>query len=402
MTKHGRPLVPAKAETPKDQKRIVSGLNSRHHGNRLASGDAELLTASPPIEARALFAPFVKEQSIIIAVSGGPDSMALLWLAARWRASRKSGPQLIAVTIDHGLRPESASEAKAVKRFAGDHGVTHRTMRWSGAKPKTGLQEAARAARYALLAKAAAKTGARCVLTAHTLDDQAETVLMRLLRGSGLAGLQAMTAMSPYPGEAGLVLARPLLSIPKTRLIATLRKANISYADDPSNRDPRHTRVRLRTLMPMLVEEGLSARRLALLAGRLQRAEAALRSAVAQALDQVSLAPWGESGRIVFDRGRLHALPAEIGLRLLGRAIAHVGDEGPVELGKLETLFEGLQAAEAPFRRTLAGAMITVLPAEVVIERSPPRRRSPEPAANPGRRPLTTGKTQSAERLRTR
>ncbi len=414
MTKHGLPLVPAngsaqraarehaQAGTQKDKRHIVSSLDSSLCGNKQTPQDTAAAAPLSLVEARAMFAPFVKEKSIIIAVSGGPDSTALLWLAARWRASRKAGPDIIAVTIDHGLRAEAAGEARAVKRFARELGVLHQTLHWSGAKPTTGLQEAARTARYRLLAKAAAKSGACYVLTAHTLDDQAETVLLRLLRGSGVSGLQAMAATAPYPGEQELVLARPLLSIPKARLIATLDKAGIPYADDPSNRDPRHTRVRLRSLMPALLEEGLSARRLALLAVRLQRAEAALRSAVAEAMERVSLTPWDQGSRIVFDRGRFLSLPAEIGLRLMGRAIDRVGQEGPVELGKLEALFEALLAADASFRRTLAGAMITLLPAQVVIEPAPPRRRPPESPPAAGRRPLTTGKTQSAKRLRTR
>lgn len=332
-----------------------------------------------PVEARELFAPFAKEKSIVVAVSGGPDSTALLWLAARWHASRKSGPAIVAVTIDHGLRAESTREAKTVKRLAHEIGVIHHTLRWNGAKPKTGLQEAARDARYALLARAAIKAGARYVLTAHTLDDQAETVLLRLLRGSGLSGLQAMQAMSRYPDRRELVLARPLLTVPKARLIATLQKAGIPFADDPSNRDPRHTRVRLRALMPALVKEGLTARRIAVLAARLQRAEAALRSAVAQASNEVSLTPENGTGRenlrIVFDRNRFRHLPAEIGLRLLGQAIAQVGNEGPVELGKLETLFEALQPDGESLRRTLAGAMISLKSGELVIERAPARRR---------------------------
>ena len=118
--------------------------------------------------------------------------LALLVLAARWRKSLKSGPDMIAVTVDHGLRPESAKEANAVKRQARELGVVHRTLRWTGAKPKTGLQEAAREARYRLLSGEAARSGARMVLTAHTLDDQAETMLLRLSRGSGLSGLAAM------------------------------------------------------------------------------------------------------------------------------------------------------------------------------------------------------------------
>lgn len=343
-------------------------------------------------EARPLFAAFADQKVIVIAVSGGPDSTALLVLVARWRAARKQGPAIVAVTVDHGLRPESKREAKDVERLARSLGVAHRTLRWCGLKPKTGLQEAARNARYSLLAAEAKRAGARHVLTAHTLDDQAETVLLRLLRGSGPAGLQAMTQIAAYPGEPDLVLARPLLSVPKARLVATLAKAGVAFADDASNRDPRHTRPRLRQIMPSLAVEGLTTERLATLAKRLQRVEAALRSAVTQALNDVSLAPWGEGTRIVLDRERYARLPAEIALRLLGQAVAHVGNEGPVELGKLETLFEALRSGRA-FRRTLAGAIVTRLPAEVVIERAPPRRTRPQKPA--GRRipALTTRKT---------
>jgi len=357
-------------------------------------------------EARALFAPFADQPTILIAVSGGPDSTALLWLASRWRASRKTGPELRAVTVDHGLRPQSRREADDVKRFAQGLGIAHRTLRWTGAKPRTGIQEAARIARYALIAREAKAAGAQQVLTAHTLDDQAETVLFRLLRGSGPAGLQAMTERAAYPGESGLVLARPLLSVPKARLVATLRKAQIAFADDASNRDPRFTRPRLRAMMPALSAEGLTAERLAILARRLQRAEAALRHTVAAAAAQVSLTPTnGDAGErlTVFHRGRFSDLPAEVALRLLGEAIGHIGDEGPVELGKLETLFEALRQTPegSAFRRTLAGAMVTVRPVGIVIERAPARRAPGTPAKR--RIPaLTTRKAGPSGEVRTR
>ena len=113
-------------------------------------------------------------------------------LAARWRKALKRGPKLVAITVDHGLRAEARREAAAVKRLARSLGVAHRTLRWTGRKPSTGLQEAARLERYRLLAEAARAANARHVLTAHTLDDQAETVLIRLTRGSGVSGLAAM------------------------------------------------------------------------------------------------------------------------------------------------------------------------------------------------------------------
>lgn len=140
-------------------------------------------------ELNALFRGLEDLPGFVIAVSGGSDSTALLLLATRWAKRLKKPPRLLAVTIDHGLRAEAKAEAASVKRLARQLEVPHRTLRWRGSKPATGLQEAARTARYGLLAQTAARAGLAHVLTAHTLDDQAETVLFRLARGSGLAGL---------------------------------------------------------------------------------------------------------------------------------------------------------------------------------------------------------------------
>src|SRR3954451_11828265 len=224
-------------------------------------------------DAKRLFADWKAAPAIVLAVSGGPDSIAMLWLAARWRRVLKQGPRLIAVTIDHGLRPEAAREAREGQRLAKTLDLPHRTPRWSGAKPKAGLPAAARDARYRLLAKAARAAGATHVLTAHTQDDQAETLLMRMARGSGIAGLAAMARQSQ---REGVVLARPLLDIPKARLLATLKKAGLGFADDPTNRDASFTRPRLRAIMPALAAEGFDARNLARLASRFARANAAL------------------------------------------------------------------------------------------------------------------------------
>src|SRR6476620_7922807 len=224
-------------------------------------------------DAKRLFADWKSAPAIVLAVSGGPDSVALMWLAARWRRALKQGPRLIAVTVDHGLRPEAAREACEVKRLAGTLELPHRTLRWTGPKPRTGLPAAARAARYRLLAQAARAYGATHILTAHTRDDQAETLLMRMLRGSGIAGLAAMARESE---RDGLVLARPFLDISKSQLLATLNRAKLGFADDPSNRDTSFTRPRLRRLMPVLAAEGGDTRNLVRLASRLARANAAV------------------------------------------------------------------------------------------------------------------------------
>jgi tRNA(Ile)-lysidine synthase len=325
-------------------------------------------------EANALFAGLETAPGLLLAVSGGPDSTALLMLAARWVKRLKRPPRLIAVTVDHGLRAESAREATTVKRLSARFGVPHRTLRWSGAKPRTGLQQAARIARYRLLAEAAVRVGFAHIVTAHTLDDQAETVLLRLARGSGLTGLAAMARGTPLFGERSILLVRPLLGIPKARLLATLAAAKIAFADDASNRDPRFTRARLRTILPALAREGLDARRLSLLAWRVRRAEAAIEFAVHAARLALSPGPWEPQGPVAFDSERFATLPAEVGLRLLGRAIGHTGDEGPVELAKLEALYAALHDASGRLRRTLAGALITLTQDRLTIERAPRRR----------------------------
>jgi tRNA(Ile)-lysidine synthase len=306
-----------------------------------------------------------------------------MWLMARWRAGLGTGPALVAVTVDHGFRAEAAAEARGVARLAHALGVGHRTLQWTGRKPATGLQEAARLARYRLLAEAARAAGAPAIVTAHTQDDQAETVLFRMARGSGLTGLAGMRSAGPLPGGAGLRLLRPFLSVPKARLVATLAAASVTFAEDPSNRDPRFARPRLRTLLPALAEEGLDAERLALLADRLARAEAALAAAADAACAALVIR---QGRRLVLPSDAFLRLPDEIGLRVLGRVVAEAGDEGPAALGKLETLHAGLRSAfrsgSARFRRSLAGALVTLTAEFLAVERAPPRRS----------RALTTGR----------
>jgi tRNA(Ile)-lysidine synthase len=342
-----------------------------------AADDARPIAAA---EARSLFSDLADHPVLIVAVSGGPDSTALLLLLARWREPLRRGPKLVAVTIDHGLRPESRREAVAVKRLARSLGVAHRTLRWAGRKPRSGLQRAARDARYRLLASAAKSAGAHHVLTAHTLDDQAETVLIRLARGSGVSGLAAMAREASWPGAegSGLTLVRPLLTVPKSRLIATLGAVKSPYAEDPSNLDPKFTRARLRALMPALAREGLGPRRLAMLARRVRRSEAAIEAAVDDAAARLAPGSWPAHGPVVISVQQFSRLPEEVALRLLGRAIGQAGDEGPVELAKLETLAAAVLWAPPgeSLRRTLAGAQITLARGCLTIVRAPPRRRA--------------------------
>ena len=359
-------------------------------------------------DAKRLFADWKAVPAIVLAVSGGPDSVALMWLAARWRRGLSRGPRLVAVTVDHGLRKEAAREARDVKRLARALDVEHRTMRWRGTKPKTGLPAAARIARYELLARAARACGARHVLTAHTRNDQAETLLMRLLRGSGIAGLSAMARQSE---RDGFLLARPLLHLPKARLIATLSRAKIDFADDPTNRDTNFTRPRIRALLPALAAEGGDVRALARLASRLARADAAVeiladgaerylalkgshvglpgfgaKTFDAKAFDAKTVDAKTFDAK-TFDATAFAALPEEIRLRLLKRAIDRYGHEGPAELGKVEALLASLDQAVAEsttgrrqrggqtsFKQTLAGALVGLARGRIRIEPAPIRR----------------------------
>jgi tRNA(Ile)-lysidine synthase len=353
-------------------------------------------------EANRLFAPWKGVPALVLAVSGGPDSIALMWLAARWRRALARGPRLIAVTVEHGLRAEAQREARDVKRLARSLDLPHRTLRWTGAKPKTGLPAAAREARYRLLGEVARKSSASHILTAHTRDDQAETLLMRLLRGSGIAGLAAM-ARESRRGE--VVLARPFLDVSKAQLIATLGRAKLGFADDPTNRDLNFTRPRLRALMPALAVEGGDARNLARLASRFGRANAALEVLVDGAERYLALQDGaarhaafdsevfgagslaGGLERIepqTFDAGAFAAMPEEVRLRLLLRAINRCGHEGPAELGKVEGLLAALDRtiAERNARRrpalkqTLAGALVSLIDGRIRVGPAPVRRRT--------------------------
>lgn len=340
-------------------------------------------------DAKSLFADWSTAPALLLAVSGGPDSVALMWLMVRWRRSLARGPRLIAVTVDHGLRPEAAREAREVKRLARELELPHRTLRWSGEKPRTGVPAAAREARYRLLAQAAKAAGASHIVTAHTRDDQAETLLMRLLRGSGIAGLGAMARVTE---RDGIALARPLLDVAKSRLVATLAKAKIAYANDPTNYDTALTRPRLRGLLPALAAEGGDARCLARLATRLSRANAAVEVLADGAERYLALKGHGAlrslHNGVVFDAEAFAGLPEEIRLRLLMRAINRFGHEGPAELGKLEALLAQLDRnstgrsaktggtrQEKPLKQTLAGAVVSLRAGQIRIEPAPARRR---------------------------
>ncbi len=272
-------------------------------------------------------------------------------MAAEW-ASRRSVP-VAAATVDHGLRPESAAEADAVSMLAAKFGVPHKTLVWTGAKPSTRVQERAREARYRLLVGHARAIGSDTIATAHHADDQAETVLLRLLRGSGVAGLAGMEAMSQ---RDGVTIARPLLGLAKSDLVAICSSRGVVFADDPSNTDPRFARPRLRALFERLGDEGLRVNSLVRLARRAAEADEALEKWTGDVEARLGGGP-------IDDARALFAEPIAIVQRVLARRIARVGgrDESRIGLEKIERLALRLGDATANGRAlsvNVGGALI--------------------------------------------
>ena len=205
-----------------------------------------MLTAAVPPDPGTLFSnvDFTGSGAVVVAVSGGGDSLALLFLLHDFLRRLPASPSLLAVTIDHGLRAESSKEAEAVGHLAAAHAIPHRILQWKGTKPATGISAAAREARLALLAEAAREAGAALIFTGHTGDDQAETLAMRRERGEG-RGSAGIAPATLYDNEIWFV--RPLLGTRREALRACLRERGISWFEDPTNQDLRFERARMRS-----------------------------------------------------------------------------------------------------------------------------------------------------------
>jgi tRNA(Ile)-lysidine synthase len=312
----------------------------------------------------APFGPFEPRPLLAVAVSGGADSLALCLLADHWARAR--GGSVIGLTVDHRLRPEAAAEARQVAAWLAAHGIAHRTLAWRPPDGLRNLQAAARTARYALLDAWCRDSACLHLLTAHHREDQAETFLLRLARGSGLDGLASMRA------ERALVhcrLLRPLLPVPHDRLTASLAAQGQAWIEEPSNRDPRYARVRLRSSAALLIREGLTPSRLAATAQRLGRARAALAAAVAELLaEAVVLYP---AGFAWLDATPLSTTPPEIGLRALARLVTTVGGGiYPPRHERLERLF-ALLAEGLATGRTLGGCRFIPKRGAVLVCREP-------------------------------
>jgi tRNA(Ile)-lysidine synthase len=332
--------------------------------------------AVDPLELARLLRPLEAADKLVLAVSGGPDSVALMHLMAQWRLTRAQ-PSIVVATVDHRLRDGSAAEAAAVSRWAGELGFDHQILFWQGEKPKSRLQEAAREARYHLLTGFARDIEATHLVTAHTLDDQAETILFRLANGSGPLGL---IGMRPIVMRAGVAVVRPLLGVTKTWLMGLARSGDWPFFEDPSNHDPRFARTRWRALMPMLAKEGLTERRLVKLSGRI----ADMATALEQLAGQIHAAALIEASptRRLYGLSTIIQQPGAIVTQVLALAVqelngGYTGRFGP-RLERLEALAERLRRAhheDCRFRQTLAGVTISLESGRLSLVPEPARRR---------------------------
>jgi tRNA(Ile)-lysidine synthase len=305
----------------------------------------------PQVE--SLFAPVAGAGRLALAVSGGPDSLALMLLAVRW--ARAAGrPGLIVYSVDHGLRPEASAEVAMVLREAGRLGLPARGLRWDGDKPETGVQAAARKARYRLFAEAMAEDGASYLLTAHHLGDQAETVLMRLAHGSGIEGLRGMDRFARIED---CDVFRPLLGVDPEDLAAVTAEAGLIPVRDPSNSDRHYERVRWRQIMPELAGLGLDLRRLGDFAARMNDADALIAAAAETAF--ASLVHVDAERHAELPHAGFAGLNRAAAVRLLSRVLRIVGgDRKPYALGAVEALYARLLERTALKPTTLHGCLV--------------------------------------------
>ncbi|WP_339647303.1 tRNA lysidine(34) synthetase TilS, partial [uncultured Pelagibacterium sp.] len=288
------------------------------------------------LDPETLFAPLAGRKTIGLAVSGGADSLALMLLYAAWSGTK---PRAIVYTVDHGLRPEAQAEAAMVAREAGKLGLSCRALAWTGDKPSTGRQSAARKARYGLIAQAMDADGAEILLTAHHLRDQAETVLMRLAHGSGVSGLGGIRTFSSVEG---ICVFRPLLGVSPETLATLVARAGLSPAFDPSNADRTYERTRWRDALPGLADLGLAPDRLGKAAERLQRIDAlAIRATDGFIAGHAARDPLGI---VRIEREAFGTADPEIRVRVIERALAGVSGVQSFFLSRIEALAERIAA----------------------------------------------------------
>jgi tRNA(Ile)-lysidine synthase len=364
-------------------------MSPRENGKTPAADKAGRIDAVSPQEivksrAAAKFKDFNTSLPLAIGVSGGSDSMALLRLCADLFGPSK----IVALTVDHGMRPDSNAEAQQVSEWCKTWGVRQQTLPWKGEKPKSNIQQAARAARYAILLDWCRKNQIDNLAVAHTKDDQAETFMMRLARGSGVDGLSGMDAVVT---RDGLRILRPLLQTTRDELRDYLRSLGQTWVEDPSNQDPRFGRTRMRALRTNLEKEGLTPDRLVATASHMSRVRRALEAATNEL--EKSAVSCDEAGFCVIDAVEIADAPDEIGLRLLARLCRRIGGAAyPPRFDRLERLYASIVSQGEVSGRTLSGCRFADCPnalrrgdaAQILISRENASQNQALMALTPG------------------
>lgn len=329
--------------------------------------------------------PFPDNPRIAVGLSGGGDSMTLTALARDWIAERNG--MLAALTVDHGLRAESADEARTVAVWCAGLGIPHETLVWRGAKPKQGIQAAARDARYGLLTDWCRRHDCSELLIGHTENDQAETFLLRMSRGSGIDGLAAMPLVSRLDG---LRLIRPLLTVSRERVAATVDRLSLPAVTDPGNADRRYARVRLRETVAELESRGIPARTIAGAARIFGTLRAARETAIGALAEKIATVH--PQGYAEVDRAGLKAADADIARGLVSVLILSVGGQDyPPRRERLDRLMEYVLGDEGFRPRTLGNCVLGVRREYLTIRREYRTIRQIEPVI-PGRRVIWDGR----------
>ncbi len=296
--------------------------------------------------------------ALVVGVSGGADSLYLTYLLNEWCRQKKR--TLLAVTVNHDLRAEAAEEAEQVHEWLNAKGISHHTLVWQGAKPKTKVEEKAREKRYELLLDFCHRHKAAALFLAHHRQDQAETFWARLARGSGLDGL---SAMAPCSYRDGIMLLRPLLTTPKQEIIQTLKKNRLPWVEDPMNQDEMYERVRWRKNQAKLDEMGLSAEVVEKSVQRLARAKKALENLTQKFL--VQTAHFAPQGFISLDLKAFKEAEEEIRVRALIHLIKLLQPKDKiVSLESVEKI-----ALEVPKHATLNGCQWVVAHHKIFLAR---------------------------------
>ena len=324
-----------------------------------------------PAEIAALLAPVAAEEKLALGVSGGNDSLGLMLLVHDWCRQLGRVPEIHVFSVDHGLRAEAADECARVAAIARRLGFQHQTLVWEGDKPVSGIQAAARAARYRLMGRAMEKHGIGVLLVAHHRQDQAETLLMRLAHGSGPDGL---CGMGQWSEVAGTRIFRPLLNVDPVQLRERVAAAGLAGVIDPSNGDRAFERVRWRSMLAELAPMGLDGERLGRFGQRMARVRDTLDFYSGELFAQIVTLDHFGVARVALPA--FLRLPDEMQIRVLGRMLVRVtGGRARLSLAGLERLAEAIAAcgSESRFARTVGGAQVVFYRGFLLVHAEPGR-----------------------------